>query len=70
MITRSGFMKSLTASPSLRNSGFDATEKSCRVSAATIARTRSAVPTGTVLLLTITAHPVSPRPMARAAVST
>ncbi len=57
MTTRSGFMKSSTATPSRRNSGFDTTAK---CSPRTIppssraAETRSDVPTGTVLLSTIT----------------
>lgn len=50
-MTRSGFMKSETASPSLRNSGFDTTSKAMSSpraarAAATSSRTRSAVPTG------------------------
>ena len=59
MTTRSGFMKSLTASPSLRNSGFDATANSCFACFLTIASILSPVPTGTVDLVTITAQPVS-----------
>ena len=57
--TRSGRMKSEIAAPSRRNSGFDATLKRSVVPAAsssswTHARTFSEVPTGTVLLVTIT----------------
>ena len=64
-------MKSLTASPSFRNSGFEATENAVpRAVSATAARTRSAVPTGTVLFVAITAQPVRARPMSRAAVRT
>ena len=52
---RSGRMKSSTAAPSFRNSGLDTTAKSTATlraasSCATASRTRSAVPTGTVLL--------------------
>ena len=54
MTTRSGFMKSSTAAPCFRNSGLLTTLKGCVVSRRTISRTRSAVPTGTVLLLTMT----------------
>ena len=62
MMTRSGFMKSLTASPSLRNSGFDATANGLRASPArSRSRTLSAVPTGTVLLVTTTVKPVMAR---------
>ena len=57
MTTRSGFMKSLTASPSLRNSGFDATANSCFACFLTIASILSPVPTGTVDLVTSTAQP-------------
>ena len=56
--TLSGFIKSSIAAPSLRNSGLEATSKR-RVSHPLFAsalrmviRTCSAVPTGTVLLLT------------------
>ena len=58
-MTRSGRMKSSTAAPSLRNSGLETTlngmsrPRSASTSS-TAARTRSAVPTGTVDLLTIT----------------
>src|SRR3569833_2214683 len=58
-ITRSGFMKSLTASPSFRNSGFDATANSCLVRAFMRASILSPVPTGTVDFVTMTAQPVS-----------
>ena len=51
-------MKSLTASPSFRNSGFDATANSCVVFLRTIASILSPVPTGTVDLVTMTAQPV------------
>ena len=53
-ITRSGFMKSSTAAPSFRNSGFEHTWNGVRVRSAIAARTFSAVPTGTVLLVTTT----------------
>ena len=57
-ITRSGRMKSCTAEPSFRNSGFDTTAKSggrprAASNCATSFATASAVPTGTVLLLMI-----------------
>ena len=52
--TRSGFMKSSTAAPCLRNSGLLTTLKGCLVSRSITCRTRSDVPTGTVLLLTTT----------------
>ena len=45
-------MKSSIAAPSLRNSGLEQTAKSIVVSALTAARTFSAVPTGTVDLVT------------------
>ncbi len=53
MMTRSGFMKSLMAAPSLRNSGFETTSNSTLLclaasDSAIVAATRSAVPTGTV----------------------
>ena len=56
---RSGRMKSSTAAPSFRNSGFDTTEKSSAAprsasASAMAVRTLSAVPTGTVLLSTTT----------------
>ena len=52
--TRSGFMKSSTAAPSFRNSGLEHTWNAVRVRCAISARTFSAVPTGTVLLVTTT----------------
>ena len=52
--TRSGFMKSSTAAPCFRNSGLLTTLNGCVVSRRTTSRTFSAVPTGTVLLLTMT----------------
>ena len=52
MTTRSGFMKSSTAAPSLRNSGFETTAKGWEVIPAMTVRTRAAVPTGTVDLVT------------------
>ncbi len=57
--TRSGFMKSAMAAPSLRNSGFETTSNSTAAprfarAAVTSALTLSAVPTGTVdLVITI-----------------
>ena len=54
MTTRSGFMKSSTAAPCFRNSGLLTTLKGCVVSRRTMSRTFSAVPTGTVLLSTMT----------------
>ena len=54
MTTRSGFMKSSTAAPCFRNSGLLTTLKGCEVSRRMMSRTLSAVPTGTVLLLTMT----------------
>src|SRR5688572_22270086 len=51
MTTRSGFMKSTTAVPSRRNSGFDTTPMSERASACS---TSLVDPTGTVDLLTTT----------------
>ena len=57
--TRSGFIKSLIALPSFRNSGFEATSNSILTlrlssSAWIVALTILAVPTGTVLLVTTT----------------
>ena len=57
MMIRSGFMKSLTAAPSLRNSGFEATSNSTSEprlasASATASFTLWAVPTGTVDLVT------------------
>ena len=54
MTTRSGLRKSSTAAPCLRNSGFDTTENGCVVSRRIASRTSYDVPTGTVLLSTIT----------------
>ena len=52
--------KSLTASPSLRNSGFDATANGCfAIASRSRSRTLSAVPTGTVLFVTTTVKPSS-----------
>ena len=63
-------MKSSIAAPSLRNSGFDATAKSAGVTARTAARTFSAVPTGTVDLVTTTLKRSRCRPMVVATSST
>ena len=52
--TRSGFIKSSTAKPSRKNSGLETTSKATVAFLATAACTFSAVPTGTVLLSTIT----------------
>ncbi len=52
--TRSGFMKSSTAAPCFRNSGLLTTLNGWRVSSETTWRTFAAVPTGTVLLSTMT----------------
>jgi hypothetical protein len=54
MTTRSGFMKSSMAAPCFRNSGLLTTLKGCVVSRRITSRTLAAVPTGTVLLLTMT----------------
>ena len=59
MMMRSGRMQSATAAPSFRNSGFETTSKPSRLprrssTSASAARTRSAVPTGTVDLVTTT----------------
>ena len=54
MTTRSGFMKSSIAAPCFRNSGLLTTLKGCVVSRRMTSRTFAAVPTGTVLLLTMT----------------
>ncbi len=56
MTTRSGFMKSSIAAPCFRNSGLLTTLKGWVVSLAMVARTFWAVPTGTVLLSTITVY--------------
>ncbi|MCY1558241.1 hypothetical protein D9M68_951590 [compost metagenome] len=53
--TLSGFIKSSTATPSRKNSGLDTTSNAVFALAAILACTFSAVPTGTVLLSTITA---------------
>ncbi len=68
-------MKSSTAAPSFRNSGFETTENGCAAPrAASVfaisARTLSAVPTGTVDLSTTTRGPSMCAAMARAAAST
>jgi hypothetical protein len=73
--TRSGRMKSSTAAPSFRNSGFDTTANGvstprARSSSLTTARTRSAVPTGTVDLSTMILYSVIRRPMFLAAART
>ena len=52
--TRSGFKKSSTAKPSRRNSGLETTSYCSFAFVATAAFTSSQVPTGTVLLSTIT----------------
>src|SRR5438477_622585 len=70
---RSGRIKSSTAAPSVRNSGFDTTAKGVsaprlRSSSATAPRTLPAVPTGTVDLSTITRYSVMSRPMLRGTV--
>ena len=52
--TRSGRMKSSIAAPCLRNSGLLAMLKGCVVPRSIVSRTRRAVPTGTVLLVTMT----------------
>ena len=75
MTMRSGRMQSLTASPSFRNSGLEATSNAISApraasSAAIAARTLSAVPTGTVDLLTTTAARARCWPMVRATAST
>ena len=52
--TLSGFIKSSTANPSLKNSGFETTSKSTLADSPITLETFSAVPTGTVLLSIIT----------------
>src|SRR5690606_21536062 len=52
--TLSGFMKSSTATPSRKNSGLETTSTSTNVFSLKTAFTLSAVPTGTVDLVTIT----------------
>ncbi len=69
MTTRSGRRKSSTAAPSLRNSGLFTTTTRCGADA-TIARTRAAVPTGTVLLSTTIAGAVTAFTTSRTAAST
>jgi hypothetical protein len=54
MTTRSGFRKSSTAAPCLRNSGLLTTLNGCRVRPAIALCTSSDVPAGTVLLSTMT----------------
>ena len=54
IMIRSGFRKSFTASPSLRNSGFEHTTKGTLASVAMSSDTRSLVPTGTVDFVRIT----------------
>ena len=68
--TRSGFMKSSIAAPCLRNSGLLTTLNGCVVSFAIVACTFFAVPTGTVLLSTMTVYLSIARPMSRATPST
>ena len=63
-------MKSSTAAPSLRNSGFEQMCTGCSVSASMAARTRAAVPTGTVLLVITTFGPSMLSPMVFATAST
>ena len=75
MTTRSGFMKSEMASPSFRNSGLETTSKSkflprAASSSVMMARTRSAVPTGTVDLSTTMRSFSMVRPISRATCST
>ena len=74
-ITRSGFMKSLIAAPSLRNSGLETVSNSTAAPRAwsdpAMARsTLSAVPTGTVDLVTTTLYSVMCSPMVCATAST
>ena len=70
MTTRSGFMKSSIAAPSFRNSGLEQTAKAVLVCDFTAARTFSAVPTGTVDLVTTTFGSFMCRPISRATAST
>src|SRR5437868_10406366 len=58
--TRSGFMKSSTAAPSLRNSGLLATSTQPHPLAASRSATFALVPTGTVLLVMTTFDPGGP----------
>ncbi len=53
-------MKSSTANPSLKNSGFDTTSKLLKPCFSRISVTDLEVPTGTVLLFTITLNSSSP----------
>ena len=69
-MTRSGFMKSSIAAPSLRNSGLEQTWNVVRVCRAISVRTFSAVPTGTVLLVATILGPFMCRPMVLATSST
>ena len=69
--TRSGFMKSSMAAPSLRNSGLETTSNSKAApraanSSLTASRTLSAVPTGTVDLSTMILKPFMARPISLA----
>ena len=57
MTTRSGLIKSSSATPSFKNSGFETTSNGCFVSCNTTAFTFSAVPTGTVDLSTMILYP-------------
>ena len=73
--TRSGVIKSFIALPSFRNSGLLATSKSISTprfcsSAASVARTFLAVPTGTVLLVTTSTYLFIFCPIVRATSST
>ncbi len=68
--TRSGFMKSSIAAPSFRNSGLEHTANGVCVCDLTAARTFSAVPTGTVDLVTMTLGPSIVRPISFATPST
>ena len=70
MTTRSGFMKSSIAAPSLRNSGLEHTAKEMLVCDLTAARTFSAVPTGTVDLVTTILGSFMWRPISRATART
>ena len=63
-------MKSSTAAPCFRNSGLLTTLNGCDVSFAIVAWTFFAVPTGTVLLSTMTVYLLMTWPMARATFST
>ena len=63
-------MKSSTAVPSFRNSGFETTATGCPVPASMISLTRAAVPTGTVLLVTTILPPFMARAMSSATAKT